>query len=69
MQPGIHKPLDLHAHAVHSSVGMGHVFLDPQAFVHDSHAGAGIQVRQSMRHLADFLAQRLVEGKKVCCSI
>lgn len=60
VKPGIHEPLYLHAHAVEGGVGMGHVFLNTEALVHDGHAGTGVEVCQSVRHLSDFFAERLV---------
>ena len=44
METGIHEPLYLHPDAVEGGVGMCHVFLDSQAFVHYSHAGTRVEI-------------------------
>lgn len=65
MQPRIHQPMDLHPDAVDRGVRVRHVLLDTQAFVHDSHAGAGVEIVQRMGELGDFLAERLVQREQV----
>lgn len=65
MQPRIHQPMNLHADAVDRSIRVRHILLDTQAFVHNGHAGAGVEIIQRMGELGDFLAERLVQREQV----
>lgn len=69
MQSRIHQPLNLHAHAGDGRVGVRHVLFDAEAFVHDSHAGAGVEVCDGMGEVCDFVAEGLVDGEEVGCCI
>lgn len=67
MEARIHQPLHLHSNTGDCGVGVCHVFLYSQAFVHDGHAGAGVEVGDGVGELADFVAEGFVEGEEVSC--
>lgn len=69
MQTRVDKPLHLHADTVDGGVVMGDVFLETQAFIHNGHAGARVEIRDGVGQLADFFAEGLVHGEEVVCCV
>ena len=65
MQARVHEPLDLHTDASDGGVGMCHVLFYAETFVHEGHAGAGVEVCDGVAELADFFAEGFVQGEEV----